>query len=124
MRLHHDLNVTTVFVTHDQEEAMEVSNRIVIIARGRMEQIGTPRDVYERPSNEFVARFIGVMNVLDLEVRGGVGRVEELHFQMPNVADGQARIGFRPYAVQISPDLSQYAFRGILPKVSFRAHRS
>src|SRR3546814_18459406 len=59
VRLHHDLNVTTLFVTHDQEEAMEVSNRIVIIARGRMEQIGTPRDVYEQPSNEFVARFIG-----------------------------------------------------------------
>lgn len=119
VRLHHDLNVTTVFVTHDQEEAMEVSNRIVIIARGRMEQIGTPRDVYERPSNEFVARFIGVMNVLDLEVRDGIGRVGELHFQLPNVADGQARIGFRPYAVQISPDLSQYAFRAILRHTFF-----
>lgn len=119
VRLHHDLNVTTLFVTHDQEEAMEVSNRIVIIARGRMEQIGTPRDVYEQPSNEFVARFIGVMNVLDLDVRSGVGRVGELHFQLPNVADGQARIGFRPYAVQISPDQMQYAFRATLRHTFF-----
>ncbi|HMO64436.1 MAG TPA: ABC transporter ATP-binding protein, partial [Verrucomicrobiota bacterium] len=70
--LHHDLNVTTIFVTHDQEEAMEVSNRIVIFSRGRLEQLGTPREVYDRPANEFVARFIGVMNILDAEVRGGV----------------------------------------------------
>ncbi len=119
VRLHHDLNVTTLFVTHDQEEAMEVSNRIVIIARGRMEQIGTPRQVYEEPANEFVARFIGVMNVLELEVRHGVGRTGELFFNLPNVSDGQARIGFRPYAVLISPDLTQYAFRAVLRHTFF-----
>jgi ABC-type sulfate/molybdate transport systems ATPase subunit len=73
--LHHDLKLTTLFVTHDQEEAMEVSNRIVILSQGRLEQIGTPREVYEEPANEFVARFIGVMNVLDLEVQGGLGRL-------------------------------------------------
>ena len=119
VRLPHDLNVTTLLVTHDQEEAMEVSNRIVIIARGRMEQIGTPREVYEQPANEFVARFIGVMNVLDLEVRNGIGRVGEIHFKLPNVVDGQARIGFRPYAVQISPELQQYAFRAVLRHTFF-----
>jgi sulfate transport system ATP-binding protein len=78
--LHNELNVTTIFVTHDQEEAMEVSNRIVIFSRGNLEQIGVPREVYEQPANEFVARFIGVMNVLDAEVRGGVARVNELQF--------------------------------------------
>src|SRR4051812_6036917 len=93
VRLHHDLNVTTLFVTHDQEEAMEVSNRIVIFSRGRLEQIGTPRQVYEEPVNEFVARFVGVMNVLELEVRNGIGRTGELFFSLPNVSDGQARIG-------------------------------
>src|SRR6185503_3624300 len=66
--LHNDLNVTTLFVTHDQEEAMEVSNRIIIFSRGNLEQIGTPREVYEEPTNEFVARFIGVLNVLELKV--------------------------------------------------------
>jgi sulfate transport system ATP-binding protein len=119
VRLHHDLNVTTVFVTHDQEEAMEVSNRIVIISRGRLEQIGTPREVYEQPSNEFVARFIGVMNVLALEVRNGVGRVNELEFRLQGVADGQVRIGFRPYAVQISSDLSHYQFKAVLHRTYF-----
>jgi sulfate transport system ATP-binding protein len=119
VRLHHDLNVTTLFVTHDQEEAMEVSNRIVIIARGRLEQIGTPREVYEEPANEFVARFIGVMNVLQLDVRDGIGRAGELSFKLPNVSDGQARLGFRPYAVQISADLTQYPFRAILRHTYF-----
>jgi len=120
VRLHHDLNVTTVFVTHDQEEAMEVSNRIVIFSRGRLEQIGTPREVYEQPANEFVARFIGVMNVLELEVRGGVARVDEIEFPAPGQEDGQRlRIGFRPYAVQISPDLAQFRYRGVLKHTFF-----
>ena len=118
VRLHHELKMTTLFVTHDQEEAMEVSNRIVIIARGKMAQIGTPRNVYEQPENEFVARFIGVMNVLELEVKNGIGHVGDLHFKLP-VADGPARIGFRPYAVQISPELGQYHFRGKLIRTYF-----
>jgi sulfate transport system ATP-binding protein len=75
--LHHDLNVTTIFVTHDQEEALEVANRIVIFSGGVLEQVGTPREVYEQPANEFVARFIGAMNVLELDVRGGVARIGE-----------------------------------------------
>ena len=98
VRLHHDLNVTTIFVTHDQEEAMEVSNRIAIFSRGCLEQIGSPREIYEEPSNEFVARFIGVLNVLDLEVKNGWGRAGELKFPAPDHPDGShMRIGFRPF---------------------------
>jgi len=119
VRLHHDLNVTTLFVTHDQEEAMEVSDRIVIIARGRVEQIGTPREVYEEPANEFVARFIGVMNVLEVEVKEGVGRIDRLKFHLPGVRDGLARIGFRPYAVQVSADLAQYPVSAVLRRTYF-----
>ena len=118
-RLHHDLNVTTLFVTHDQEEAMEVSNRIVIIAKGRLEQIGTPREVYEQPKNEFVARFIGVMNVVEAEVKNGMGRVGEMEFPLVNVPDGPARLGFRPYAVQISSDLTQFRYRAVLRRTFF-----
>jgi sulfate/thiosulfate transport system ATP-binding protein len=118
--LHHDLNVTTVFVTHDQEEALEVSNRIVILSRGNLEQVGTPREVYEQPANEFVARFIGVMNVLDAEVSGGVARVSELKFPADGQPDGmRLRIGFRPYAVQISSDLGQYPYRAVLRHTFF-----
>ncbi len=119
VRLHHDLNVTTLFVTHDQEEDMEVADRIVVIAKGKLEQIGTPRDVYERPSNEFVARFIGVMNVLEAEVSHGVARVGEMEFPTTGVPDGSARIGFRPYAVQVSTDLAQYRYRAVLKHTFF-----
>src|SRR5213595_254079 len=118
--LHHELNVTTIFVTHDQEEAMEVAHRIVIFSRGNLEQIGTPREVYDTPANEFVARFIGVMNVLELNVRDGLGRVGELAFPADGHADGEKiRIGFRPYAVQISPDLTQYRYHAILRRTFF-----
>jgi sulfate transport system ATP-binding protein len=118
--LHHELNVTTIFVTHDQEEAMEVSNRIVIFSRGNLEQIGTPRQVYEEPANEFVARFIGVINVLELVVRHGVARLNELEFPAHGVPEGQRlRIGFRPYAVQISSNLQLYRYRATLRHTFF-----
>jgi sulfate/thiosulfate transport system ATP-binding protein len=118
--LHHELNVTTIFVTHDQEEAMEVSNRIVIFSRGNLEQIGTPREVYEQPANEFVARFIGVMNVLELEVRDGTARLNELEFPSHGLPDHQRlRIGFRPYAVQISSNPKAYRYRATLRHTFF-----
>ena len=115
VHLHHDLNVTTVFVTHDQEEAMEVSDRIVIFSKGNLEQIGSPRDVYEQPRNEFVARFIGVMNVLELSVQNGAARINELEFPAHGVPEGQKlRIGFRPYAVQISPNPGMLRYQATL----------
>jgi sulfate transport system ATP-binding protein len=58
-RLHDEVHVTTVFVTHDQEEAMEVAEQIVVLDHGKIEQVGTPRDLYERPANDFVMRFVG-----------------------------------------------------------------
>jgi sulfate transport system ATP-binding protein len=120
VRLHQDLKLTIVFVTHDQEEAMEVAERIVIFSKGRIEQIGTPQQVYEKPRNEFVARFIGVLNVLELEVRGGVGRHHELEFPAHGLADGQKmRIGFRPYAVQVSSDSSAFRYRAVLRRTYF-----
>ena len=113
--LHQDLNVTTIFVTHDQEEAMEVSNRIVIFSKGNLEQIGNPREVYEQPANEFVARFVGVMNVLETEVQGGTARIGEMQFAAPGQPDGaRLRIGFRPYAVQVSTDLNLFPYRAVL----------
>jgi sulfate transport system ATP-binding protein len=120
VRLHHDLKLTTLFVTHDQEEAMEVSDRIVIFSGGELEQIGTPREVYEEPANEFVARFVGVMNILELTVKDGLARAQELEFPAHGLADGQKmRIGFRPYSVQVSPDQTAYRFQAILRHTYF-----
>ena len=61
-RLHDEVHVTTIIVTHDQEEAMEVAGQIVVINHGRVEQIGTPRELYESPANEFVMSFVGPVN--------------------------------------------------------------
>jgi sulfate transport system ATP-binding protein len=62
--LHEDVNVTTVFVTHDQEEAMEVADEIVVMNQGRVEQVGTPAEIYDQPATPFVMSFIGPVNVL------------------------------------------------------------
>jgi len=64
-RLHDEIHVTTVFVTHDQEEAMDVADRIVVIANGRVEQIGSPDDLYEHPANDFVMSFLGPVTSLN-----------------------------------------------------------
>ena len=63
-RLHDEIDVTTIFVTHDQEEAMEVAEQIVVMNHGRIEQVGPPRELYEQPSNEFVMSFVGPVNRL------------------------------------------------------------
>jgi len=63
-RLHDVVHVTTVFVTHDQEEAMEISDQIAVLNHGRIEQAGTPRDLYDRPASEFVMTFLGDANVV------------------------------------------------------------
>lgn len=120
VRLHDELNLTTIFVTHDQEEAMEVAHRIVVFSRGHLEQMGTPREVYEEPVNETVARFIGVMNILELQVRDGAARTHELSFPTHGVPEGQTlRIGFRPYAVQVSANPGEFRYQATLRHVFF-----
>ena len=120
VRLHQDLKLTTIFVTHDQEEAMEVADRIVIFSNGQVAQIGTPQEVYEQPCNEFVAKFVGVLNVLELEVRAGMARHQELEFPAHGLGDGQKlRIGFRPYAVQVSPDPAACRYPATLRRTYF-----
>jgi sulfate transport system ATP-binding protein len=63
-RLHEEVHVTTIIVTHDQEEAMEVAGQIVVLNEGRVEQVGSPRELYEHPANEFVMSFVGPVNRL------------------------------------------------------------
>jgi spermidine/putrescine transport system ATP-binding protein len=75
-RIQHDLGTTFVYVTHDQEEALAMSDRIAVMDAGRVEQLGTPREVYEQPATPFVADFIGSLNAIDIrvgEVVGGYG---------------------------------------------------
>ncbi|MER3423377.1 MAG: Fe3+/spermidine/putrescine ABC transporter ATP-binding protein, partial [Nitrospiraceae bacterium] len=120
IRLHDELNVTSLFVTHDQEEAMEVSDRLIVFSKGRLEQIGSPAEVYEEPATEFVARFIGSMNILEAEVKAGVARVELLEFPTPGYPDGhRVRIGFRPYYVKVSEDPLRFRQQARLRHIYF-----
>lgn len=120
IRLHDELNVTSLFVTHDQEEAMEVSDRLIVFSKGKLEQIGSPAEVYEEPATEFVARFIGSMNILEAEVKAGVARVQSLEFPTPGYPDGRrVRIGFRPYYVKVSEDPLRFRQRARLRHIYF-----
>ena len=70
-RLHEELNVTSIFVTHDQEEALEVADRVVVMNKGRIEQQGTPQEVWEHPASPFVYDFLGDVNLFHGRASGG-----------------------------------------------------
>jgi sulfate transport system ATP-binding protein len=120
IRLHDDLDVTSLFVTHDQEEAMEVSDRILVFSKGRLDQVGSPSEIYEEPATEFVARFIGSMNILEAEVKNETARVGPLEFPAPGCGDGRRmQVGFRPYHVRVSEDPTLYRFQARLRHIYF-----
>ena len=90
--LHEDINLTSVFVTHDQEEAMEVADRIVVMNKGVIEQIGTPAEVYENPASEFVYHFLGDSNLLKVADQDIQFRPHEVLLSQTEAADHQAGI--------------------------------
>jgi len=85
--LQRELGITFVYVTHDQEEALTMSDRLAVFNEGRIEQIGTPADVYEHPGSEFVAGFVGISNVLERDGRKFTIRPEKIH--MSEAGDGE-----------------------------------
>jgi sulfate transport system ATP-binding protein len=86
VRLHDELHVTSVFVTHDQEEALEIADRVVVMSHGRVEQVGAPGDVYDRPATPLVYDFLGGVNRLDGAVEAGSLRLGEASFAAPGHA--------------------------------------
>lgn len=109
-RLQKDLGVTTVYVTHDQSEALALADRIAVMESGHIRQLDSPAEVYERPATVFVASFIGStpMNLLSGEVRDGSVRIEEVDFPIPpdaaaHVSEGEEVVlGFRPERTAVS----------------------
>jgi iron(III) transport system ATP-binding protein len=100
------LGVTTVMVTHDQEEALSMADRIVVMNAGRIEQVGTPREIYEAPATPFVADFVGKINVLPAVAEGGgqfrVGAVS-LRVARPDIAAGTAvKLYLRPEEIEVN----------------------
>jgi multiple sugar transport system ATP-binding protein len=99
-RLHRELGTTMIYVTHDQVEAMTLGDRIAVMQRGAVQQIDTPRAVYDRPANRFVATFIGSppMNLIDGTISRGVFRTATgaLTFDAPGLPEGPCTLGVRP----------------------------
>ncbi len=96
------LAITSVYVTHDQAEAMMLGDRIAVLDKGRIAQMGTPREIYGRPATPFVAAFLGVANQIPGEVRDGVFHCEFGAVPVP-LPDGPATIHFRPDEAEIAP---------------------
>ncbi|MES0885392.1 ABC transporter ATP-binding protein [Roseibium sp. SCP14] len=95
--LQHELKVTTIYVTHDQIEAMTLADRVVVMKRGIIQQVGTPTDIYDRPANTFVASFIGspAMNLMEGTLQGGVFTGENVSISGLGGPDGPVVLGFR-----------------------------
>ena len=90
-RLHDELHITSVFVTHDQEEALEVADRIVVMNRGHVEQIGSPQEVYDEPATSFVYQFLGHINLFHGRAHSGWVRLGGLRVQAPEYQDAEHR---------------------------------
>jgi sulfate transport system ATP-binding protein len=103
--LHSEIHVTSIFVTHDQEEALEVANRVVVMDKGRIEQIGTPGEVYDHPATAFVHGFIGESIVLPVDISDGCVRLggKALNIAANGAASGASKLFVRRHDMQIGP---------------------
>jgi sulfate transport system ATP-binding protein len=104
-RLHDEIHVTSVFVTHDQDEALEVADRVVVMNGGQIEQVGTPEEVYDRPANPFVYNFLGNVNLFHGRVDKGEARIGAISIDLPEFEgadDGPAVAYVRPFDIEIN----------------------
>jgi sulfate/thiosulfate transport system ATP-binding protein len=104
-RLHDEIHVTSVFVTHDQEEALEVADQVVVMNQGQIEQVGTPQAVWDAPANPFVYSFLGNVNLFHGRIHGGQAMVENLRLCVPELKEsaGQRIVAFvRPHELEVS----------------------
>ena len=103
-RVQLEVGITTLFVTHDQEEALAIADRVGVMRAGRLEQLGTPTDVYHRPTTPFVAEFVGLTNKLPASVSGGVADVLGVQLPLvdPATPDGPATALVRPEAITLA----------------------
>lgn len=104
-RLHDEIHVTSVFVTHDQDEAMEVADRVVVMNAGKIEQIGSPDDVYHNPATPFVYQFVGNVNLFHGRVNEGWARIGDINIAAPDLSeatDAPAIAYVRPHDIWIT----------------------
>ena len=103
--LQREVGIAFVFVTHDQEEAMVMSDRIALLRSGELEQVATPREIYNRPATAYVAQFIGHTNLLKGTVHNGIARCGELSWKAP-MPDGPAQFSLRPEHIRLNSGLA------------------
>ncbi len=103
--IHDKTKHTTVFVTHDQDEALELADRVVVMSQGRIEQIGTPDEVYDKPNSPFVYSFIGELSKIDVRVENGELWLADRRIGLESdLPDGEASLYFRPHDVALVSD--------------------
>lgn len=105
--LHHELKITTIYVTHDQVEAMTLADRVVVMSGGQIQQLGTPSDIYDRPANTFVAGFIGspAMNLMKGEISDGIFRCENVAITgLSSKLSGPITLGYRAEDAELAHD--------------------
>src|SRR5215471_7688650 len=120
-RLHDEIRVTSVFVTHDQEEALEVADRVVVMNHGRVEQVGTPQEVFDKPATPFVMGFLGSVNVFHGRVEEGRAHLGPLSVAYPahDGSDARPAQGFaRPYELELAREAEGDGFWATLRHVN------
>lgn len=122
---HNKLHITSVFVTHDQNEAIEIADKIVVINRGRVEQFGNAREVYEHPESKFVASFIGQVNVIDAVAKEDQIFIKETQYQIENkekkvLSDGDLVLLLRPEDAEISVRREVFSLPCIIETIHYR----
>lgn len=122
-RLHDDIHVTSVFVTHDQEEALEICDQIIVLNHGQVEQVGSPELIYNHPKTEFVANFVGSMNILPAKYQDSVLQMGPYTFTQNHWTDfeegDEIKVFFRPQDIYLSSKLNTYALKATLTRISF-----
>ncbi|MBX3420914.1 MAG: sulfate ABC transporter ATP-binding protein [Pirellulaceae bacterium] len=116
-KLHHELNMTTILVTHDQEEALEVADRVVVMNQAKIEQIGTPAEVFHQPASEFVMDFLGNVNVFHQRVQVRHDGPESLA-RSPGQAKQNVKFYVRPHEIDISSRPSERAWQGKILRIN------
>ena len=127
-RMRHEVGITFVVVTHDQEEALVMADRIAVLDRGRIAQLGSPRDLYDRPENRFTARFLGQMNFLEGRLGpdglavDGMGVVRGVRPVGANDATGIGCAAFRPERVEIGDTAAGNALAGTVEAIAYHGN--
>jgi ABC-type Fe3+/spermidine/putrescine transport system ATPase subunit len=119
--LQREVGITFVFVTHDQDEAMVMSDRIALLRAGELEQVATPREIYNRPATSYVAQFIGYTNLLHADVRNGTAMCDRLTWPT-SLPDGAALFSLRPECIRFAK-IAPAAIGSLkaVPSIRFRA---